>query len=75
MIKPRIESLTIRSFVLLVLASSEVGGTSSGKFVGKLWLIVIIAIDNLVMCLSLVGVCESLVQYGSFSRMVGRRWR
>jgi hypothetical protein len=42
--------------VLLVLASCEVGSTAGSELVGELWLVVI-AVGDLVVGLSLIGVC------------------
>jgi hypothetical protein len=46
---------TIGIAVLLVLASCEVGSTAGSKLVGELWL-VITAVDDLIVGLSLIGV-------------------
>ena len=44
--------------MLLILAGSEVGGTSSSKLVGEFWFIVGVTVDNLIVGLSLVRVYE-----------------
>ena len=51
---------TVGVAVLLVLAGSEVGGTSGGEFVGQLWLVVT-TLGDLIVGLSLVRVYESNV--------------
>lgn len=43
--------------MLLVLASCEVGSTAGSKLVGELWLVVT-AVDDLIVGLSLIGVCD-----------------
>ena len=49
---------TVRILVLLILAGSEVGSTSSSKFVGEFWFVVGVAVDDLVMGLSLIRVYD-----------------
>jgi hypothetical protein len=48
---------TVRVAVLLVLAGSEEGGTASGELVGEFGPVVVITVDDLVVGLSLIGVC------------------